>query len=84
MNRYKTVNVCAYGRHGTIEFRQHQGTTNADKILNWLAFCEAMVMTVKAGSAPARQSNFGDLLARLNIGPAIRNWFAERAAELTA
>lgn len=34
--RYKKVNLKALLRHGTIEFRQHQGTTNAEKIVNWV------------------------------------------------
>jgi len=33
------INLSAYQRHGTMEFRQHSGTTNANKIINWVQFC---------------------------------------------
>lgn len=34
-DRYYCVNSQAFNRYGTIEFRSHQGTTNARKIRNW-------------------------------------------------
>jgi hypothetical protein len=33
------VNIEALDYHGTIEFRQHQGTINAKEITNWIKFC---------------------------------------------
>lgn len=39
LERYYKVNLSAFGRHGTIEFRHHSGTTNATKIANWIKFC---------------------------------------------
>lgn len=39
LNRYMAVNLASYARHGTIEFRQHSGSTNATKISNWITFC---------------------------------------------
>lgn len=36
--RYKKLNVVAYNTHKTIEFRQHQGTTDFEKISNWVDF----------------------------------------------
>jgi hypothetical protein len=45
--RYHKVNLCAYGRHGTIEFRQHSGTTEADKVLNWVVLMLSLVDTAK-------------------------------------
>ena len=41
--RYFKVNAAAYGTHGTIEFRQHQGTTDYTKIKNWVNFCAKLV-----------------------------------------
>ena len=40
---YKKVNICAFARHGTIEFRQHQGTLSFEKIVNWISFCQEFV-----------------------------------------
>lgn len=40
---YTKLNLGAYVRHGTVEFRQHQGTINAQKIENWVKLCLRMV-----------------------------------------
>lgn len=42
-SRYFKVNAMAYDRHRTIEFRQHQGTTDYDKISNWIVFLAKLV-----------------------------------------
>lgn len=42
-NRYFKVNACSYARHKTIEFRQHQGSTDFEKISNWVNFCAKLV-----------------------------------------
>lgn len=42
-DRYHKVNPMSYGRHKTIEFRQHQGTTNYEKISMWVNFCIKLV-----------------------------------------
>jgi hypothetical protein len=42
-NRYFKVNACSYTRHQTIEFRQHQGSTDFEKISNWVNFCAKLV-----------------------------------------
>lgn len=42
-NRYLKVNAMSLRRHDTIEFRQHQGTTNYQKISMWIKFCTKLV-----------------------------------------
>lgn len=42
-DRYRKVNAEAYARHRTIEFRQHQGTTDYEKISHWVKFLAALV-----------------------------------------
>lgn len=42
-DRYHKVNPCAYERHQTIEFRQHQGSTNYEKVSMWVSFCTKLV-----------------------------------------
>ena len=42
-DRYFKVNAVAYDRHQTIEFRQHQGTTDYEKISNWVMFLAKLV-----------------------------------------
>lgn len=42
-NRYFKLNFESYRQHGTVEFRQHQGTLNFKKIANWVMLTQAMV-----------------------------------------
>ena len=42
-SRYFKVNPMSINRHGTIEFRQHQGSTDFEKISNWVRFCAKLV-----------------------------------------
>jgi hypothetical protein len=54
--RYRKLNIESYVTHGTVEFRQHQGTTNAAKIINWIKLTQAIVeravnRAVKKGEA---------------------------------
>lgn len=42
-SRYYKVNPCSYAAHKTIEFRQHQGSADFEKISNWVNFCMKLV-----------------------------------------
>lgn len=48
--RYMKINVEAYSRHKTVEFRQHQGTTDFKKISMWLSFLQKLVAYSKENS----------------------------------
>lgn len=41
--RYFKLNLQAYLKHGTIEFRQLEGTTSWTKVCNWIEFCVSFV-----------------------------------------
>jgi len=41
--RYHKLNTQSYWKHGTFEFRCHQGTLNAMKVSNWIQFCQRIV-----------------------------------------
>jgi biotin operon repressor len=41
--RYYKVNLQAFLRHGTVEFRQHHGTLDDTQICNWIQFCVQFV-----------------------------------------
>lgn len=43
VNRYRAVNLSAMLRHGTVEFRQHQGTLNGDKAEAWIVFTQELL-----------------------------------------
>lgn len=61
-DRYHKVNLYAFMVHGTIEFRQHSGTVNGDKIVNWIMFCvnfveeSRLAAAVQTVTAPAVSS----------------------------
>ena len=42
-NRYSKINTQAFSRHRTIEFRQHSGTFESEKIINWIVFLHNLV-----------------------------------------
>jgi hypothetical protein len=41
--RYYKINTKAYARHRTVEFRQHSGTIESEKITNWILFLHNLV-----------------------------------------
>ena len=50
-DRYRSLNVAAFPRYGTVEVRQHQGTTNYTKIAAWVAFGQAFITWAKGNAA---------------------------------
>jgi RNA polymerase subunit RPABC4/transcription elongation factor Spt4 len=48
-DRYYALNLFAFRRYRTVEFRLHQGTTNYEKVKNWTIFCLKLVEKVKGG-----------------------------------
>ena len=41
--RYRKVNLHSYGRHGTVEFRQHSGSTDYEKISMWVKLLHNLI-----------------------------------------
>jgi hypothetical protein len=41
--RYHKLNLDSYWRQGTVEFRQHSGTIEAEKVLTWIKLCLGFV-----------------------------------------
>ncbi len=58
-SRYHKVNLLAYRRHGTIEFRHHSGTVDAAKATNWIRF---LVGFVAQSRRVARRTNAAALV----------------------
>lgn len=42
-SRYFKLNMESYWRHKTVEFRQHGGTIEFEKIANWIDFCSRLI-----------------------------------------
>lgn len=76
-DRYYKVNAMAYERHKTIEFRQHQGTTDYEKIINWVSFCGKLVNWSKKNRLTAPITSI-DEIPFLNASE--KSFFKARAA----
>ena len=60
-SRYFKVNPESYGRHKTVEFRQHQGTVNYKKISMWVNFCLKLVDWSKNNTFTSRIDTIDDI-----------------------
>lgn len=60
-DRYYKVNAVSYSRHKTIEFRQHQGSTDFAKISNWVRFCAKLVEFSKRNKLQAPIASINDI-----------------------
>lgn len=80
--RYMKLNYESYWRHGTVEFRQHQGTVMASKITAWVKLCLRMVDAANKAQEPD-----GDTLEamgeKLGMPVAETEFLAQRARELS-
>lgn len=83
VDRYRALNVACFPRQGTVEVRQHQGTTNAAKILAWIAFGQAMIARAKSDAeqaAIASPHRLLDLLAPHGLDASTVTYLKGRAA----
>lgn len=51
--RYGNINFNALGKYGTIEFRQHGGTTNPNQINNWVELMQRLLLVCREDWTPA-------------------------------
>ncbi|WP_279236979.1 amidoligase family protein [Heliorestis convoluta] len=42
-SRYLKLNIQSYWTHGTLEFRQHGGSLDGEKVTNWIIFSQSIV-----------------------------------------
>jgi len=56
-DRYRKVNIASFARHGTIEFRQHEGTVDPEKVVNWTQFCVHLVDQISKDIEPSSQKH---------------------------
>jgi hypothetical protein len=82
IGRYKTVNVHSFPRYGTLEFRQHQGSVNGEKIVNWIKFCAAMLEV--STRREVRAATIEALVSSLRLDAESQSFFNERAMELAS
>jgi hypothetical protein len=84
-DRYHKVNLEAIDRHNTIEFRQHSGTLNAEKIVNWIMLLSGLIDAAK--NARLRPRNASTVLTQaqevqrlftLIEDPAVKTYYMRR------
>ena len=54
-SRYIKLNCQSYRRHGTIEFRQHGGSTEYQKIMSWIVLTQMMVERAVNGTIQLKE-----------------------------
>ncbi len=52
LDRYTNLNLSAYGKHGTFEFRLHSGSFNGDKVVSWAIFVLLVTAAARRGIDP--------------------------------
>jgi hypothetical protein len=77
-DRYKAVNLDAYGEHRTIEIRCHSGSTNYIKIWNWCKFL-LLLCSVKH-LAPTK--TLKGIYKQVALPVSLKNYLEKRKAEL--
>lgn len=79
--RYCKVNPESYSRHKTVEFRQHGGTTNYEKISMWVNFCTKLV-------AWSMNNTFSENVTSIYDVPFLtseeKNFFSERISNFAS
>jgi hypothetical protein len=71
-DRYYGLNVAAYHKHGTAEFRYFPCTENKQDLVDWIKF----VLYVKAAAMTYEEP--ADLLNRLSSREAVRAWIEQK------
>jgi len=83
LQRNKNINFASIARHGTIEFRQHQGTIEFDKILNWVSFGQHMIRAAQAGVVvPTKTTNYASLFNQIGLPASVAEFLDNRASTL--
>jgi hypothetical protein len=81
-NRHKAVNVRAYTRHGTCEFRQHSGSVEAEKIINWVIITQAVmkkaIQLARTSSEVSRYNFKKEMIEELKLKPEVAKYIAAR------
>lgn len=77
-DRYHRVNANSYAAHGTIEFRQHQGSTNFTKISHWVKLLGKLVEFSKTNRLTANIDRIEDIPF---LTQTEKNYFISRRSE---
>ena len=87
-SKYEAVNLKKFATLGCIEYRQHQSTFNADKILNWIRMLHKFQTTAVNEENTHRDMNMYEpdsiqsLMSYLGMPSASSRYFGQRALQL--
>jgi len=79
--RYCKLNLNAYHKHGTIEFRHHSGTVDSEKICNWVELTQALVkycQKKKSRITGKHNPTFKKLMELAEVREEIYNYYDSR------
>lgn len=79
-SRYFKLNSQSYWRHHTVEFRQHSGSVEFEKVKNWILFCARFVEFSKKNAVASESKT--ELKKFLNTD--LINFYETRAAKFAA
>lgn len=75
--RYSFVNVKSFQRHRTLEIRGHSGTTDANKIINWIK----MLRVVMNKPNRSQINTVQEMLAKFKFEPELQEYMLTRQAK---
>ena len=78
--RYFKLNSQSFWRHKTVEFRQHSGTIEYEKIANWIEFCARFIEFSKQGKEA--ESGFENL--KKFLSSKLMDFYRNRRLQLAA
>lgn len=82
--RYVKLNLEAYEVHGTVEYRQHGGTTNFSKIAAWVCLTQGFLNRAAAHKRITLQATdkpFDSLMYTAGACPDVKRFYAARYTE---
>lgn len=82
-SRYLAVNVQSFGRHGTVEIRQHQGTLSFRKIEAWVRLGQG-ICDAAAQSTAVSETGLRGLFAKLDLDEDAASFLLGRAIQFGA
>lgn len=74
--RYMGINPHAFGRHQTIEVRIHSGSTNFDKIFNWV--CILVNIASDENKYKTETATIADFCERFNLNKVLEEYIESR------
>ena len=80
-NRFRKLNLTSFWRHGTVEFRHHQGTVEPQKAEFWVKLCLRMVAAASEDNLTlTSESTLPTFFATVKADAAEQEFFNGRAS----